>query len=393
MAARDTLAPWNILRASASPRAFPSSVSPHQPFLDVLAISHEVVPGVTARVRLEGDVFETEDHRNWTDYSFKTYCRPLTLPYPYQVQVGDRVSQSVSLVFEGPLPPHRTAAGTVRLTIGEDVAARFPEFGVRRVDLHLNSPEWRQGLASAASAGPVECAIFSGHPDAELAALVKALEHNRPHVSRWLIFNAEGTRHPPAAVSCSRTVLPRLYPGVPVGGGSNTNFAELNRNRQAIGGLDFVSWAINPQQHAVDEQTLIENLQGQRPTVETARSFCAGRPLAISAVTLPCPTPVAAGWVVGSLKHLAEAGVQSVTYRDIPGAETVFSLIEDFAPERAVASRSSDPLSAECLVLRNGRQIRILLANFLGSEQEVLIAGARRQTLAPYGVASIDWVN
>ena len=190
-----------------------------------------------------------------------------------------------------------------------------------------------------------------------------------------------------------RTALSRLYPGVPLGGGSNTNFAELNRNRQAIGDLDFVSWAINPQQHAVDEQTLIENLQGQRPTVETARSFCAGRPLAISAVTLPCPAPVAAGWVVGSLKHLAEAGVQSVTYRDIPGAEKVFSLIEDFAPERAIASRSSDPLSAECLVLRNGRQIRILLANFLGSEQEVLIPGARRQTLEPYGVASLDWVD
>ena len=372
---------------------FPELVSPHQPFFDVRAISHEVLPGLTAQVRLEGDVFETEDHRNWTDYSFKTYSRPLTMPFPYRVLEGGRVSQSVSLSFQGPLPPHRVAAGPVQLTIGEDVEAPFPEVGVRRIDLHLGALNWDQELAGAAFAGPVECAIFTGRPAEELGALLSALESSRPPISRWLLFNAEGTTTPAAAVSMFRTALSRLYPGVPLGGGSNTNFAELNRNRQAIGDLDFVSWAINPQQHAVDEQTLIENLQGQRPTVETARSFCAGRPLAISAVTLPCPALFAAGWVVGSLKHLAETGVQSVTYRNIPGAEKVLSLIEDFAPERAIASRSSDPLSAECLVLRNGRQIRILLANLLGSEQQVLIPGARRETLEPYGVAFLDWVD
>ena len=314
------------------------------------------------------------------------------MPFPYRVLEGDRVSQSVSLSFQGPLPPHRVAPGPVQLTIGEDVEAPFPEVSVRRIDLHLNAQDWERELAGAAFAGPVECAIFSDHPAEELGALLDALQSSRPPISRWLVFNAEGTTTP-VDVSVFRTALSRLYPGVPLGGGSNTNFAELNRHRQAIGDLDFVSWAINPQRHAVDERTLIENLQGQRPTVETARSFCAGRSLAISTVTLRCPTPVAAGWVVGSLKHLAEAGVQSVTYRAVPGAEKVFSLIEDFAPERVIASRSSDPLSAECLVLRNGRKIRILLANFLASQQEVLIPGGRSQTLEPYGVASLDWVD
>jgi len=38
-------------------------------------------------------------------------------------------------------------------------------------------------------------------------------------------------------------------------------------------------------------------------------------------------------------------------------------------------------------------QVQILLANFLDNEQEVLIAGARRQTLEPYGIASLDWVD
>ena len=29
---------------------------------------------------MSGDSFEMEDHRNWTDASFKTYVRPLALP-------------------------------------------------------------------------------------------------------------------------------------------------------------------------------------------------------------------------------------------------------------------------------------------------------------------------
>ena len=31
-----------------------------------------------------GDVFEMEDQRNWSDASFKTYSRPLALPFPYR---------------------------------------------------------------------------------------------------------------------------------------------------------------------------------------------------------------------------------------------------------------------------------------------------------------------
>ena len=52
------------------------------------AISHEVVPGLMAEVRFEGETFEMEDQRNWTDASYKTYCTPLSLPYPVEVKEG-----------------------------------------------------------------------------------------------------------------------------------------------------------------------------------------------------------------------------------------------------------------------------------------------------------------
>ena len=58
--------------------AFPSLVAPHQPFRNVRAILHEVTPGVEVEVRMEGETFETEDQRNWSDASFKTYGTPST---------------------------------------------------------------------------------------------------------------------------------------------------------------------------------------------------------------------------------------------------------------------------------------------------------------------------
>ena len=76
---------------------FPSDIAPHQPFQDIRSISHHVLPDMTACVLLEGDTFETEDQRNWTDASFKTYCTPLGLPFPAEIAQGTRVRQSVSL--------------------------------------------------------------------------------------------------------------------------------------------------------------------------------------------------------------------------------------------------------------------------------------------------------
>ncbi len=46
-------------------------------------------------------MFETEDQRNWTDASFKTYGTPLELPFPVSIENGTRVRQSVRLRFVG----------------------------------------------------------------------------------------------------------------------------------------------------------------------------------------------------------------------------------------------------------------------------------------------------
>lgn len=48
---------------------------------DIAGLAHQV-RGVTVGIDFSGETFEMEDQRNWTDASFKTYCRPLARPAP-----------------------------------------------------------------------------------------------------------------------------------------------------------------------------------------------------------------------------------------------------------------------------------------------------------------------
>ncbi len=75
---------------------FPSAISPHQPVFDIVGLSWRD-DGLDISATFDGDVFEMEDQRNWSDASFKTYSRPLGLPFPYSIEPGERVIQSVTI--------------------------------------------------------------------------------------------------------------------------------------------------------------------------------------------------------------------------------------------------------------------------------------------------------
>ncbi len=82
---------------------------------------------------MEGDTFEMEDHRNWTDSSFKTYVRPLAQPWPYTLRKGVEIKQSVSLTFSGKLPRAKAAgrAKPIEIALGKAGGA-LPAIGVAR---------------------------------------------------------------------------------------------------------------------------------------------------------------------------------------------------------------------------------------------------------------------
>lgn len=80
--------------------AFPKSIKPDQPFKDVKSISLDVAPGIHVRTEFFGEVFETEDQRNYSDASYKTYSRPQEWQKPFDIKVGDKIHQRVKVVID-----------------------------------------------------------------------------------------------------------------------------------------------------------------------------------------------------------------------------------------------------------------------------------------------------
>ena len=109
---------------------FPWFVAPHNPFLELIGLSHEVTPSVWADLRFEGEVFETEDQRNWIDGSFKTFCTPLRLPFPVEIQAGTKVFQSVTLTLTGSAIRSPRSERAITFQFLADLAVPIPDIGL-----------------------------------------------------------------------------------------------------------------------------------------------------------------------------------------------------------------------------------------------------------------------
>ena len=99
--------------------------------MDIRALTHEPLPGVRVACRMEGDAFEMEDQRNWLDASYKTYVRPLALPWPYTIAKGEKLSQRVCLVVTGaPRQAVTASADGVTVTVEDREVAQMPSLGL-----------------------------------------------------------------------------------------------------------------------------------------------------------------------------------------------------------------------------------------------------------------------
>lgn len=438
-------------------------IKPVSPFNEMQAVAHEVLPGLWAEVRFAGDIFELEDQRNWTDASYKTYSTPLRLPFPAQVQQGTKITQTVTLKLIDERPattdqrPITSQAGQpVAFAFTPGVQARaLPHLGLGvashgqplnqtevvrlqalalahlRVDLKLGEPDYAAKLQQAtaeARALPASLEIALQLTDAaaqELAALADLIQTIKPPVVRWLVFHEREKTTSELWVQLARQALASYDPNALIGAGTNVYFTELNRSRPPVHALDVVAYSLNPQVHAFDNNSLSETLAAQAATVASARQFCGDLPLAISPVTLqPRFNPNAtgpepelgpgelppqvdvrqmalfgAGWTLGSLKYLAESGVNSITYyettgwrgvmevengapvpekfRSIPGG--VFPLyhvladVGEFTGGEVLPTITSEPLRVAGLALRKGGRIAVMLANLTNQPQTVTV--------------------
>ena len=423
--------------------------------------------GGAARFRFTGDLWEMEDQRNWTDASYKSASTPASLGYHHEARRGQAFHQEVLLTATGfpgdsSVPRHPRESTEITLAaptqflvppVGlgcADPAAELSAAGLAtlraispahlRIDVQAGSPGQEATLTAASALTSrlgceLELAVFLRGTDGDqagLVALAASVRQADPLLARVLAFSESEESSSAATVHAVRAAF-AARPEVPVIAGTNIYFNELNRHRLPPGRADGLAWSVNPQIHAFDELSLVENLQAQPDTLATARSFAPGTQLFVTPVTLrprfnavattdeefpdgQLPWPVdprqpalfGAAWTLGSLAALASAGADGLTYYDTVGpCGVVESPLGSPSPEvfgsrpdgayplaavladvcglrgmRILGITPVDPASLTALAARAGDHTVLLLGNLTRRAQRVTVRtgpGARGQ--------------
>lgn len=438
-------------------RIFPVRISPNQPMLNISELEWKPAGSVKAKLSFSGDVFEMEDQRNWTDASYKTYCRPLERPFPYSVKKNEKISQRILLEIQG--PPHNNSKNDViSFSIDKNKKFKIPKIGVcsasriepleqseaeilkqlplkhLRGEIKLFEKSWKLNLQRVIEETtllnlPLYLVLyFSDNYKNEVHDL-GVIIHEYAKQIKYILVVGKNHLYDNELFKDSIKVLKELIPNVKFGAGVNAYFAELNRIRPKTEKAEFISFTICPQVHAFDKASLTENLEGQKYTVESAKTLYPSQPIFISPVTFkqrfnvvatseePEPKPdklpnqvdarqntlFAAQWLLGSLKYLSQANADLVTYFETVGWRgfiqgnfnppvpekfsarkgdifPVYYLLKEFQGfNKVIFSESNSPLDVDGIVLLNesseNENIRILIANFTGSPQKTELKG------------------
>lgn len=450
------------------------------PYLGPFDVFEVTAPsGETVRYAFEGDVFELEDQRNWTDASFKIYSTPLEAGWPLDAMAGQPFGQSVVISVSKAAAATRAAArslqGTPTLKIGCPLGTTLPRIGVRltaddsllerqsallgrthldhvRVDFHVDA-DWRTALQRAAvvcerTGVAVEAAIHLDQLDPATMAAVAGVAHGLP-LARLLLFRNGSPCSDGSMAGQVRRHLDGVLSSVPLFAGTDTHFADINRFRPDMTGADGVVFPVIPTVHALDDETVLDNVRAQPAVVTSSQELYPGLPVAISPVTLrplfnawsddpdgrsseapPDPRQFglfAAVWTLGSIKRLSAAGSDAVTYHESVTSRSSTADCDPFYQmftwmvgwrharllecevegDAGVASGQLDGLA-----LQHGSRVRVLLGNRRPESTSVKIDASawialetlddhslRRLdppatgavTLGPYGLACLDF--
>ena len=351
----------------------------------------------------EGDLWETEDHRNWTDANLKTYSTPISLGFPHRLAAGESLVQRLTVTPSG-IEADTAYGDSVRLSIGAPTGTRVPAIGLGldsdghvpseheaqliaalapahfRVEARLDGTGWRDALARAREVAgragtqlEVSLQLRPEHAD-KLPAVAEALAGG-PQVARVLVTLAGGRTSTPEEttpaelVDLVRAALGPVLAEATFAGGTEMYFTEINRTRPQTATWDGVCFSITPQIHAFTDVDVVENLDAQGENVRSAHALAGGKPIHVSPVTIrrrvnfhaaaPDPEPgpgelpdavdvrqpslYGAAWTVGSVKYLSEAGASSVTYYETTGWRGVVERDEGTSVPERFHSNAGEP--------------------------------------------------
>lgn len=419
--------------------------------------------GVRARFEFTGDRFEMQDHRNWADANWKTYGTPLDRGFPLRIENGGELEQAVRLTVSGAGAGSRRPAGCrapnapIEVVAEAGPAGRLPRIGhlltavpdepqlerlreLRpdhvRIDLHpdgrmaerlATAERVAEGLAAGLEIGAF---VRLDAVEADAAALAAAIAGSAVPVHRVLVLaEAAGSGAlrgacPPEVVARLRAALGREgVGGLRILSGTAQSFADLNRDRPDYAGIAGVVCALNPQVHASDDRSLMQNVRAIPDIAACCHRLGAGE-VVLSPVDLigadgpfPGGPPAAGGppanedvrqregfcaaWTLAALAAMTNAEVTSITLFELAGprglvehpraAFPVFDLLAALGPFRrrpVVPLRAADPERVAALAFEAGGGVEVFIANLTAGPLRVALPGQAEVELAAYGVSN-----
>ena len=293
----------------------------------------------------DGALFETEDQRNWTDASFKTYGPPIDGLAAQHQTAGSTITQAVRArittrrtirsarrsappqvrIDGGPLPPLPP--------IGVTATSLWPERGGTGTGLgsgsaigtveHVRADVW-PGVADSVAGLERICALARGNAiPVELALHGTWTENESVHEVFRLV---EGMRLQailalgPGTEPTADGVVARLRSqaaahglSAPIAAGTAGHFSEVNRARAAVLGADVVVWSTSPQVHEPDDATVMQAAPIVASTADSASVIWPGLGFALSGIRIAPPQvsdpradgAFGAAWLVAVLAGLA----------------------------------------------------------------------------------------
>lgn len=360
-------------------REFPLLIAPSQPASDIVALRQEA-NGVVVDIAFAGETFEMEDQRNWSDASYKTYCRPLALPYPFQMAADETVEQSITLRVSGAGGAQKPIA-TQAIIVGSDTGRKLPQLALAleagwepdpesrqfvkakstllRAD--LTRANWQQTLDRliAASVGALDLELIVSDSLPELDTQLKALAATGIIANSivvlpkaWLKSYQRSAAWPAGASPIQAAAVARdRFPESEIGSGVLTNFTELNRYREAARAGDFITHGTTAVVHDADDISVMQTLEALPQIFASAEALAEGKPYRLGLVSIgmrsnPYGADVAANpegvrrpmamtdprqrglfgaaWMVGAMAATEGAGVERLALAALGGPFGLF---------------------------------------------------------------------
>lgn len=416
---------------------FPLFINPFHPVKSIRSIEYTIENESSVCLTFEGDIFEMEDQRNWTDASFKTYCTPSSNPSPVLIEKGTKVEQKVTIEVKNSSEGPCILSKNVELHVPEGLTFPkvSPDIGVDfttdialtplteqrlellslshiRFDLFLSSSSILRdadqiaGICNQLGVMAEVALYLTEDLENDILLVKQLLFSSQIPTRRFLIFRENEQVTSAETIKKVVFALKSYSSSALISAGTDGYFVDINRNHPAADLLDQVCYSANPQVHTFDSYSVMENVSGIYETLRSSYLFL-GRALPIiSPVTLRPrrnrKNPLKAGgtdprqkglfcaaWTVAHLMHCIEGGAASLTYFESMGDGGIISddgsVVYPVYHILAIASEMAGAAAQKCtfssqsevasIVFIRGTKLVALIANLTDDKIQVHVSG------------------